>query len=341
MTTVTQTFNGAVTANSFSGVGSALTNLTRANIATGTANHVLINGAGGALSSEAQLSTVRGGTGLDTSASTGLVRITAGTWASGYQIVDADVNATAAITRTKLANGTANHVVINTAGGALSSEAQLSTARGGLGADFSATGAGPFIVTASSGAFTATLQYGTASVANTIVQRDGSGNVALGAVTATSVQTPTITSTGNITLTPTTGVVLFGTSVINQVPTGIAGSAINSYSASVQTTNATATTLFGLATTTGNSYYAFVNISAANTTSTTDTASYQYHVKFKNIGGTLTASLFNLITAADTSLTSATVTAVVSGTTLNFTVTGIAATTIKWCGSFDIVSQTL
>lgn len=55
-------------------------------------------------------------------------------------IVDADVNASAAITRTKLANGTADHVVINAAGtGAFSSEAQLANSRGGTGQDTSAS----------------------------------------------------------------------------------------------------------------------------------------------------------------------------------------------------------
>lgn len=48
-------------------------------------------------------------------------------------IVNADVNAAAAIARTKLASGTANHVVINSGTGAMSSEAQLAISRGGTG----------------------------------------------------------------------------------------------------------------------------------------------------------------------------------------------------------------
>lgn len=46
-------------------------------------------------------------------------------------IVDADVSASAAISRTKIANGTASHVVINDGSGTLSSEASLSMGRGG------------------------------------------------------------------------------------------------------------------------------------------------------------------------------------------------------------------
>ncbi|MBP6730416.1 MAG: hypothetical protein KA149_00060 [Chitinophagales bacterium] len=49
-------------------------------------------------------------------------------------IVDADVNSAAAIGRSKLANGTANQVVINDGSGVLSSEAQLAVTRGGTGA---------------------------------------------------------------------------------------------------------------------------------------------------------------------------------------------------------------
>jgi len=49
-------------------------------------------------------------------------------------IVDADINAAAAIARTKLAAGTADHVIINDPSGVLSSEAQLALSRGGTGA---------------------------------------------------------------------------------------------------------------------------------------------------------------------------------------------------------------
>lgn len=56
-------------------------------------------------------------------------------------IVDADINGTAAIGRAKLANGTANHVLINNASGVMSSEAELAVTRGGTGANsFTANG---------------------------------------------------------------------------------------------------------------------------------------------------------------------------------------------------------
>jgi hypothetical protein len=54
-------------------------------------------------------------------------------------ILNADISATAAIDRTKLANGTANHVLINNASGVMSSEAQLALTRGGTNASLTAT----------------------------------------------------------------------------------------------------------------------------------------------------------------------------------------------------------
>ncbi len=49
-------------------------------------------------------------------------------------IVDNDISTTAAITRSKLASGTANHVIINDGTGTITSEAHLAIARGGTGA---------------------------------------------------------------------------------------------------------------------------------------------------------------------------------------------------------------
>lgn len=56
-------------------------------------------------------------------------------------ITNANIDATAAITRSKLANGTADHVLINDGSGVMSSEAALNVSRGGTGLDNSgATG---------------------------------------------------------------------------------------------------------------------------------------------------------------------------------------------------------
>jgi hypothetical protein len=58
---------------------------------------------------------------------------------SSGAVVNADVNASAAIDRSKLASGTASHVVINDGSGVMSSEAQLATSRGGTGVNSTAT----------------------------------------------------------------------------------------------------------------------------------------------------------------------------------------------------------
>ena len=54
-------------------------------------------------------------------------------------IVNADINASAAIARTKIASGTASQVIVNDGSGILTSEAQLSAVRGGNGQDFSSS----------------------------------------------------------------------------------------------------------------------------------------------------------------------------------------------------------
>jgi len=113
--------------------------ISRAKLASGTAAHVLINDGSGVMSSEAQLAPVRGGTGQDFSASTGVIKVAAGAFTAAT-IVNADVDAAAAIARTKLANGTASHVLINDGSGVMSSEASLAETRGGTAQSTYATG---------------------------------------------------------------------------------------------------------------------------------------------------------------------------------------------------------
>ncbi len=104
--------------------------ISRAKLASGTMAHVLINDGSGVMSSEAQLAPVRGGTGQDFSASTGVIKVAAGAFTAAT-ILNADVDAAAAIARTKLASGTADHVLINDGSGVMSSEASLDETRGG------------------------------------------------------------------------------------------------------------------------------------------------------------------------------------------------------------------
>lgn len=116
-----------------------------------------------------------GGTGQDFSAATGLIKAAAGTF-SAAALVDADVDAAAAIARSKLANGTANHVVINSAGGAFASEAQLALSRGGTAVDNTtiaqnAVFAGPGSGGAGAAAFRALVAADVPSLAGTYLVR--------------------------------------------------------------------------------------------------------------------------------------------------------------------------
>lgn len=69
--------------------------------------------------------------------STGIIHSDSSGVLTSSAIVNADVNASAAIERTKLASGTASHVLINDGSGVMSSEAQLTALRGGTGIDAS------------------------------------------------------------------------------------------------------------------------------------------------------------------------------------------------------------
>lgn len=89
-------------------------------------------------------------------------------------VVNADIAAGAAIARTKLASGSNNHVIINDGSGVLSSEAQLSTSRGGTGVDASAAANGSLLIGTGSGLALATITAGSGiSVTN------GSGTITI------------------------------------------------------------------------------------------------------------------------------------------------------------------
>jgi hypothetical protein len=140
--------------------------IARTKLASGTANHVVINDASGVLSSEARLTGERGGSGVSnlgtftwgannitftTSGVTTLTLPASGTLATlagsetlTNKTIDASSNtisnisngnvaAAAGIARTKLASGTSSHVLINDGSGVMSSEAQLAGTRGGSG----------------------------------------------------------------------------------------------------------------------------------------------------------------------------------------------------------------
>lgn len=317
--------------------------IARTKLASGTASHVLINNGAGVMSSEAQLATTRGGTNADSSAVTGVAKVTAGSW-SWSAVVDADISAGAAIARTKIATGSASHVVINNGSGVLSSEAQLAVSRGGTGQDFSGVGAGLNVVTITSGVASASTVATTAATPNTIVLRDGSGNIAVSGLSLTTLTVSTITtSAGDLTINPV-GDVQFGTNALLFQSTTVAGGNALTANANVQTTNATPTTIYTMATVsggaTGTTYLCRLAIALADVTGGSNTGTYVAHFKAKNIGGTITvSSIVSNISILDGGLTATAITTAVSGSDVLIRVTGIAATTINWNGQFDIIAQ--
>jgi hypothetical protein len=309
--------------------------ITRTKLATGTPNQIVVNDGFGNLSSEAQVGAAQGGTGGDSSAQTGIAHVVSGTW-SYSQIVNADISNTAAIARTKLATGTPNQVVINDGSGNLSSEAQVSTSQGGTGQDFSSVGAGPFVITNSGGTMASNVVYTTSNIPNTIVLRDGSGNVTLGGAVVNS-----ITSPGNLVISAGSGNVLFGSSTINQSTAIGSNSAV--YSANATTVSTTPVVLLSIPTvsgTHGTVYTIKCLISLGDNTGGLNTGSFECTFKGKNLLGVVSvSSLVNVFQIADGGLTATNVSPMISGTNILIEVMGLAATTIYWTGRIEVVSQ--
>ncbi len=243
-----------------------------------------------------------------------------------------------------LAGSTPNNVVITNGSGGLTTASTLSTTLGGTGQNFSGV-TGPSIVTITSGAAAATLAYSASATASTIVQRDGSANIVGAGGTFSSVTTPSIaTSSGNLTLSPNSGTTSLGTGTLAFAPSAVAGGAVTMTSANVQTTNATATTLYSFTSasggTHGTSYYFQCAITLADTTGGVNTGSYSFNFKAKNIGGTVTISgLASTESVLDSGLSTTSVSVTASSANIQIQVTGIASTTINWCGQFRISAQ--
>lgn len=340
MTTYSETFAGSVTAVSFFGSGSGLTGITRANLNAGTPNYIVFNNAStGDMDEEQFVLNTQGGTGGDSSAATGIAHITAGVW-SYSEIVNADVAAAAAIARSKLATGTVAQVVYNDdTTGEMVSEAQLAVKRGGTGQDFSGLGAGPFVLTNVSGVFSATITYSNASSNDTIAQRTGAGALAAAQIIAPSITT----ASGDLTVGSTSGLVKFGTSVVYQTPTTIAGGDTFVQAGNVATTNASLTTIITIPTTSGTNGTAYsvrCLVSVGNVTATNQSAGFDYWFKVKNLLGTLTASaIISKSSSKDAGLGATDVNVAVSGTNILVQVQGLAATTINWTARAQVSSQ--
>ena len=314
----------------------AIAAIARTKLANGTNNQVVINSGTGVLSSEAQLSNSRGGTGLDTSAMSGVGKVTAGTW-SVAPILDADIFTTAAIARTKLANGTFNQVVINSGTGALSSEAYLANSRGGTGiSSVGLTGVGKVTagvwsvasildadVNATAAIARTKLANGTA---NTIVVNDSSGVL--------SSSTFIDVSTNDIKINPT-GDIILQKNIYYDID-----KLIFSHTANVKTTSATVTTIYSIALAANTAYTFTYQAVALNTTDSTS-GSFTGMVKVQqktSLEFPIIGTILSKTASVDTGMSSLNITTL--GTTTSIfalQVTGIASKIISWKINIDAI----
>lgn len=340
MTSIIDTFGGAVIATSFSGSGASLTNIPFTGLTTAAVNSaVWVDGSSLVVATGALPNTL-GGTGVDSSGFTGLGKVAAGVW-SASTLVNADVAAGAAIAFSKMEALAFLGVATTDGTGVITAAAgPLSRGLGGTGVDLSAA-ISQFKILATDGAaniIDTNLTYGTSAVANSLVQRDGTGVVAL-----TSISVTTISAPGDITFSPVGGDILFETTITHWSASADA----DSYRqvATVNTADAVATTLLGIATTSGTAGRAYTlrALITCGSTSTSETASFSFLLKFKNILTTLTQSgLQQLSSAIDNALgvpQPVSVSVAVASQTLNIQVTGKGTQAIKWSGVFDIASQ--
>lgn len=132
-----------------------------------------------------------------------------GTGNSITNIENADIKAAAAIARSKIAAGTADHVIINDGAGAFSSEAQLNRTRGGTGISSTATFPSSGVVVTEAATETLTNKTLTGNIAVNLVS--GAATVTLPTTTgtlATLANAETLTNktlTGNIAVTLVSG----------------------------------------------------------------------------------------------------------------------------------------
>lgn len=353
MSTSTFTVGGQVSASSFiatgsapgfSGDGSGLTNIPLANLATLTANNVLITNGTGAITTTSHLANNLGGTGIDSSALTGVAKISSGTWSASTINASDITNNT--ITSSQIASGTINGSNIapatitgsNIASGTVSGSNIASNTITGSNIASNTIPNSALVTLSTSGLVSNSATTATSSnTANSIVARDGSGNINVGTVTNTQ---------------------------LLQQPSAYANYIVRS--AYVQTTNATATTLYSFATSSNNAYTFTITIVAVQTTSSVSgqsnpagqpnpvnqpnqsgqlnqlglSASYQFLFKVNNVGGTITiSSITNLSSIIDIGLllTGASVAITSNNTNIIVQVTGTASTTIRWAGAFNIV----
>jgi len=338
-----QIIDGDLYADAFHGSGAYLTNISRTGLSLGTPNSVVVNDGAGVMSDQLYLSAALGGTGIDSSALSGVVRVTAGAWGVGGSIVDADISPVANIQRSKLAPGAPNAVVIDNGAGVMTTEAQLAVSRGGTGQDFSAV-VGPAVISITAGAMSASLGYAMTATPATLAQRDGAGSLfVVDSVISGSSRANTIAPFSGNTVTFGTGAgptFTQTTTFKNErvVQFVEAGSAVESFARTGQTIGATTTTLLTFATTLNSVHDIEATISGVNTSGVT--ATFIWRAKGQNSGGVVTVNLIDQKRQRAAPLATSTTTIGTSGANIIVQATGVALLTIKWTTSVIITTRT-
>ena len=133
MTTISEVTTGDIFASSFNGSGTGITNLPLSGIATMTASYALQTNGSGIITAVQYLPNTMGGTGVNSSAFTGVAKVAAGVW-SASAIADVDIGASAAIAFTKMAALTASSIVVTDGSGFITvTGSPLGLALGGTG----------------------------------------------------------------------------------------------------------------------------------------------------------------------------------------------------------------
>jgi hypothetical protein len=169
-----------------------------------------------------------------------------------------------------------------------------------------------------------------------ILGLDNSNNVKYRtASTITGTYNQSLNTTSNVTFNSvTTGAIYAPINTIN-----IINSNISYIIATAITSNATATTIFTLATATNTDYIMYAEVSAFDVTSNGG-ASFLVTTRITNNGGVLENGNLESVSnkTASNSISAATVTVTTSGTTALVNVTGIAAQTVNWTALLRIIS---
>lgn len=338
-----QIIDGDQYANAYHGSGAYLTNISRAGLSPGTPNSVVINDGAGVMTDATYLSPALGGTGIDSSALSGVVRVTAGSWGVGGSIVDADISPTANIQRSKLAPGAPNAVVIDNGAGVMTTEAQLAVSRGGTGQDFSAV-VGPSVISITGGTMAASLGYAMTATAATLAQRDGAGSLfVVDSVISGSSRANTIAPfSGNVVTFGTgTGPTFTQSTVFkndNITQFIEAGAAVVSYARDGTTVGAVTVTLLTFATTLNSVHDFEATVSGVDASG--NTASFIWRVKGQNSSGTVTVTPIDQKRQRAAPLATSTSAFTTSGGNILLQATGVALITIKWTANITVTTRT-